>query len=131
MERLRSRSHQARALEWGLILLFILVLSWVLMGRFEALEERALRTIARYEYQLLQTRIQVYKFRHGEWPPTLREALGGEPGEILMVGENPQRSRLVDEQGRLINPFGRPYRYHADSGELEIPRRLARKSGSV
>lgn len=130
MERLRSRSHQARALEWGLILLFILVLGWVLMGRFEALEERALRTIARYEYQLLQTRIQIYHFRHRQWPATLQEALGGEPGKVLMVGENPERSRLVDDEGRLINPFGRPYRYHPGSGKLEIPQRLARKSGT-
>jgi len=127
VERLRTRSHQARALEWALVLLFILALMWVVMGRFDELKDRAVETVARYEYQLLQTRIQIYRIRRGRWPPSLKAALPAKPAEVLMVGPGSERHRLTDSDGRLVDPFGAPYRYHPDSGELEIPQGLARK----
>jgi hypothetical protein len=130
MQRLRTKTHQARALEWGMIFLFILVLSWVVLNRYEAMEAQAVRTIARYEHQLLQTRIQIYRLRNGRWPADLSQALGGEPGEVLLVGRNPRRGRLVDGEGRLINPYGGPYRYHPDTGELEMPEPLASNAAS-
>jgi len=125
MERLKSASHQARALEWALVLLFVLVLSWVVLNRYGELKATTLHTIARYEHQLLQTRVQIYRIRHGSWPPTLRDALGGDPREVLMAGPNPERQRLVNEDGRLIDPFGVPYRYHPDNGRLERPEGLS------
>ena len=78
MERLEGRSHRARALEWGVILVFILILVWVVLTRFRGLEEQAVTTVARYEYQLLQTRLRIYRLRNGQWPANLRDALGGD-----------------------------------------------------
>ncbi|MEF8794751.1 type II secretion system protein GspG [Thiohalorhabdus sp.] len=127
MERLKGRSHQSRALEWGVVLLFILALVWVVLNRYGALEERAVATLARYEHQLLQTRIQVYRLRNGDWPAELQEALSGDPSEVLMTGQNPRRDRLVDKQGRLIDPFGQPYRYDPETGALKMPEKLARQ----
>lgn len=130
MERLKGRSHQARPLEWGVILIFILILIWVVVSRFQVLEERAVTTVARYEYQLLQTRLQIYRLRNGQWPAELREVLGDDPAEVMMTGPNARRDRLVDEQGRLINPFGRPYRYDPASGTLEKPAQLAARQAT-
>lgn len=125
MERLKTSSHQSRALEWGLVFLFILVLSWVVLSRYEAMEARAVHTVARYEYQLLQTRIQIYRLRNGKWPPKLADALGGEPESVLFVGINPKRRRLLDEQGRLNNPYGEPYAYDPATGTLKKPAQLS------
>jgi len=119
MERLRTRTHQARVLEWALVLLFILVLSWVLMSRYEALEERHLKIVARYEHRLLQTRIQIFRVRHGEWPESLVQALGKPPRKALLVGPHTKRDRLVGKGGRLMDPFGEPYRYYPESGRVE------------
>lgn len=129
MERLTTRSHSSRALEWVLILIVILLLGWYVLSKFEALEARALRTMALYEHRTLETHIQLYRIRHGSWPPTLREALGKEPGSVVIRDTNARRERLVDEQGRIRDPYGRPYRYDPETGNLELPAPLRKKSG--
>ncbi|MFP4614675.1 MAG: hypothetical protein ACLFRB_02295 [Thiohalorhabdus sp.] len=122
MERLDRRSHSARALEWALVLLFILILSGVVLDRYEALEERSLATVARHEHRLLELRIQIHRYRHGEWPGSLREVLGEDPRDTIGGALEPRRDVLVDDRGRVLDPFGRPYRYDPESGELAAPR---------
>ncbi|KPV40197.1 hypothetical protein AN478_08705 [Thiohalorhabdus denitrificans] len=124
MERLDVRPHRARALEWALVLLFILIMSGVVLDRYEALEERGLATVAQHEHRLLELRVQLHRYRHGEWPGSLREVLGEDPRDIIGGALDPRRDTLVDDRGRVLDPFGRPYRYDPDSGELAPPRDL-------
>jgi type II secretory pathway pseudopilin PulG len=121
MERLKGRAHQARALEWGLVLVFIAVLTGVFISRYQDLEQRALARAARYEHQLLERQIQIYRIRHGHWPESLAQVLGEEPRETLIEGERFQRERPLTDSGRVRDPYGRPYRYHPDTGVLEAP----------
>jgi hypothetical protein len=121
MERLKTRSHQDRALEWGLVLLFILVMSGVVLDRYEVLKERALATIARYEHRLLETHLQVYRIRHGTWPPDLQTLVRESPREVTLRSGNTRRQRLFNKQGRMLDPYGRPYGYDAETGQLRMP----------
>lgn len=124
MERLEAKSHGSRVLEWGVILILILVLSWVLLTRYEGLKEQALDTIARYEHQVLETHLQVYRIRHGGWPPDLRTLVTESGREISLEMGNARREQLFDDQGRMLDPYGRPYRYDPETGELEQPAPL-------
>ena len=124
MQRLEGRSHQSRALEWGVVLLFILGLSWYLLNRYEALEARALATIARYEHQLLQTHLSVYRIRHGRYPPNLRTLVRDADRRVTLESTNAKRSKLFNDGGKMLDPYGRPYRYQPDSGELKLPQPL-------
>lgn len=129
MERMTTRSHSSRALEWALILIVILVLGWYVLNKFEALEARALRTIALYEHRTLETHIELYRIRHGDWPPTLKKALGEEPGSVLIRDTNAKREKLVNKKGKVLTPYGGPYQYNSESGELKLPRPLHAGSG--
>ena len=124
MQRLEGRSHQSRALEWGVVLLFILGLSWYLLNRYEALEARALATIARNEHQLLQTHLEVYRIRNGRYPPDLRTLVKDADRRVTLESTNAKRPKLFNDRGKMLDPYGRPYRYQADSGELKMPEPL-------
>lgn len=130
MERLESRSHQARGLEWGVVLVFIAVLSWVLFARYEGLKEKALATMARYEYQVLETHLQVYRIRHGDWPPDLRTVVEKADRNIALESGNARRSTLFDNRGRMLDSYGNPYRYDPESGELKRPAPLKENARS-
>ncbi|MEF8793851.1 type II secretion system protein GspG [Thiohalorhabdus sp.] len=130
MERLEGRGHQARALEWAVVLLFILILGWVLLSRYEGLKEQALATMARYEHHSLETHLQVYRMRHGSWPPDLRTLIEESSRPISLKSGNARRRRLFDDQGRMLDPYGRPYRYDPETGKLKRPEPLRNTDGS-
>ena len=124
MRRLERGSHEARAMEWGLVLLFIALLTWLVLSRFDALEHQALSTIAQHEYRLLETRIQVYRIRNGHWPKTLKQAVQSKEQPALIRHAGTRRDRLFTADGAVLNPYGRPYRYDPVSGELKRPTAL-------
>ncbi|HKJ88164.1 MAG TPA: type II secretion system protein GspG [Gammaproteobacteria bacterium] len=124
MPRLETRTHQARGLEWALVLIFISVMILVVTNYFDTLEKRARTMVARYELQNLRSRLATYRARHGHWPATLREALGERAIGDLREARKPLGVSLFDSQGRMLDPFGQPYHYSPDTGRLETPEVL-------
>lgn len=126
MKRLVSRGHQARVWEGVLILVLVAILAWALFASFQAVERRSLAAIARVEHRALQTSLKVYELRHGHWPETLARLTELETMDLALGGETARRDRLFTEDGRMLDPYGKPYRYHPRTGRLELPASLRR-----
>ena len=121
MKRLLARSHWAQIWEAALGLVLVAILAWALFDSFQAVERRSLAAIARAEHRALATTLQVYRLRHGQWPANLQELAQANDQELALGGESVHRDRLFTEDGRMLDPYGNPYRYHPRTGRLELP----------
>ena len=122
MERLTTRAHRSRLLEWALILIVVGVLMGTLLAAYRDLEGTALDRLARLEHRVLSQQIEIYRLRHGHWPPTLRQLVRQRGGNLpTFGGDLTRRTQRWDGQGRLLDPYGEPYRYSPDTGEVVRP----------
>jgi len=125
--RLLRGSRGYGVVETALVVILMGLLAVVVMERYQRTLYEAQKTALKAELVNIRQALALYKALNGRYPASLRELLERRalaPYEAgILLSPRYLEHQAVDEQGRLLDPFGAPYIYDPATGTVRSSRR--------